>query len=338
MPVSRLVIAEPFEVGEFSFYPAGEIDLDSLQPKVNQTLEDTMRGIESASLSGQVLREISTSLTAFRLGCLDESALVVFPENLDQERFSNGSHRDDIAILQWLSARVERALDVVRFDFCDLFSPSELPGVAGSWKGSGGYLGALLHSHADKQSFLIAGDAVECSAVVKGIGLLIDTPVRTPLPITAEGEVAGFVIHALTLFSDAMTSPNETMKFIRCMTLLEFLATPDGYRGWKKLKGDIACHCARDKASYLRICERFQELTSLKDGEGVERGLRTLLVHQGRLIPELIPDTRKRRALFRELQGYIKRVIGDMIECRAMTWAAYCDRRARLKQALGVAT
>ena len=94
--------------------------------------------------------------------------------------------------------------------------------------------------------------------------------------------------------------------------------------------------CAeRDKRGYLDCLERFKELTALVDA-GIERGIRTLVVHYGKFIPELIPEAKARSMLFRELQGYCRKMLMDMIENRRMTWDAYCQRRTELKHVLGV--
>ncbi len=85
----------------------------------------------------------------------------------------------------------------------------------------------MLYSPEDHESYLIAGAAVECSIVTRGLGLEIDAFPSTRLPIPDEGDVAAVASHALFLYSDAMSAPNETTKFIRIMTLLEFLANPD---------------------------------------------------------------------------------------------------------------
>jgi hypothetical protein len=120
------------------------------------------------------------------------------------------------------------------------------------------------------------------------------------------------------------------------MTLLEFLSSPNEYQSWKKVKGDIACHCAGDKTSYLRLCERFRELTSIEDASGKQVGYRTLIVHNGKLFPELLPSFKSRAELFRELQGYAFTMLTDMLSNAGTSWAEYVEHRAQLKRALGV--
>lgn len=337
MPLTRLLFYEPFAIDGFHFFPSEAFDLTSLRPIPNKTLESAGVGANVITLEGQDLREVSTSLTGFNVEILSNSPLVAFNVDIDWNEFLEANHDDDISLLKLLSSKAERVLDIIRLFYCQLDLPNTLPGQIGSWEDSGEYLGALLYSPEDHESYLIAGAAVESSAIVRGLGLELDADPQLALPSANDGEVAGVVLHGLSLYSEALNSSNETIKFSRVMTLFEFLASPDEYQNWKKLKGDIACHCASDKASYLRICERFRALTSIEDTSGKQVGLRTLIVHNGKLLPELLPSFKERAALFRELQGYAFTVLADMLSNAGASWAEYVEHRDQLKRALGVA-
>ena len=105
------------------------------------------------------------------------------------------------------------------------------------------------------------------------------------------------------------------------MTLLEFLATPDEFKNWKSLKGDIICHSASDKTHFHKLAHRFRELTSLEDACGKQIGIRTSVVHHGRFLEDVVPDANDRRSLFRELQVFASSVLGDMLENATMSQA-----------------
>lgn len=336
MPLTRLLFYEPFAIDGFHFFPSGVIDPRSLRPVPNKAIEDAGGRADVIALEGQSLREVSTSLTGFDVEILSNSPLVAFNVEIDWNEFLEADHEYDISLLKLLSSRAERALDIIRLFYCRLDLPNTLPGQIGSWESSGEYLGALLYSPEDHESYLIAGAAVESSAIVRGLGLELDPNPQLALPSPDDGEVAGVVLHGLSLYSEALNASNETIKFSRVMTLFEFLASPDEYQKWEKLKGDIACHCASNKASYLRLCERFRALTSIKDASGKQLGLRTLIVHNGKLLPELIPGFKDRAALFRELQGYAAIVLTDMLSNAGASWAEYVEHRGRLKRALGI--
>lgn len=227
-------------------------------------------------------------------------------------------------------------MDIVRFEFCRLDLPATLPGVVGSWEGSGPYLGALLYCPQDHESYLVAGEASGYAVISSGIGLDFGRGYLEPLPSASDGEVGAVVVHALSLLSDAMYSRNDTSKFLRTMTLMEYLANPDDYQRWTKSKGEIACHSATDKGSYLRISSRLHQITAIKDASGTELGYRTLIIHHGKFLEDVIPDRRHRRALFAELFTYVSVVMEDMLERVELTWDQFTEYRHELKVSLGV--
>lgn len=336
MPISRVLVERELRIGRFRIYPPGELDLEQLRPIPNYSPFNGSVGSAANGVRGQQLREAATSLTGFDLEVLNGCALVSFIEEIEWDDFLEASHDDDIALLQRLSARAERAMDVVRFQLCRLDLPATLPGIVGSWTGSSPYLGALLYCLEDHESYLIAGEAGGYAAITSGIGLDFDLDHPEPLPSASDGEIGAVVAHGLSLLSDAMYSRNDTSKFLRTMTLMEYLANPDEYQNWSKAKGNIACHSARSKEQFLRISARMRELTSIKEPATVERGIRTLVIHHGKFLEEVIPDRSQRRALFAEMFGYVGAVIRDMLEHAELTWDQFTDYRCGLKVALGI--
>ena len=334
MPVSRLLVESVCSIGDVRVVPPGEIDLDEFRPVPNKTLTETVAGV--THFAGQDLRELKTSISGFDCEVLAKMPLVVFAAKIDWSAFLCQDHESDIQLLRRLSATAERAFDLVRLHFCRFDLSATLPGNVGSWVGSNAFLGAMIYTLPDHESYLIAGEAVDCSIVAKGLGLDLSIDLPEKLPSANDGEVASFAIHGLALFSDVMTANSDTIKFVRAMTLLEFLANPYEFKNWKSLKGDIICHCASNKTDYNKLAHRFRELTSLEDATGNQAGIRTLVVHHGRFLEEIVPNENERRSLFRELQSYVDRVLEDMLANAAMTWAEFQKLRAQKKQAIGV--
>lgn len=339
MPITRLIFDEPFNLGKFKFFPPGFININHLRPMPFKIPSHTIlpNGISEISLEEQDLREFSTFITGFSVEILQSHHLVVFTTELDWEEFLTTDHHIyDIRLLKLLSAKAERALDMIRFDYCRFDLPDTLPGIPGSWDNSREYLGALLYTFMDNESYLIAGAAINSTIQMKGLGLEI-SPRPTNLVLEpSQGEVAAIAVHGLSLFSDAMSANNDTIKFVRIMTLLEFLATPDKYEQWKKNKGKIICHIARDKTQYLQLSERFRVLSSSDKDSGPQQGYRTLVVHHGKFLEEIIPNDEERINLFKELQHYSSSVLDDMLRNYSMTWQEFCVFRDNQKQKLGV--
>ncbi len=79
-----------------------------------------------------------------------------------------------------------------------------------------------------------------------------------------DGEVGGIAQHSLRLFSDVMNANTNTSKYLRAMTLLEFLASPFEYKAFKENKKEIIAHIAGSIREYDQLLGRFRELSDLK--------------------------------------------------------------------------
>ncbi|MDP2787697.1 MAG: hypothetical protein Q8O79_06440 [Pseudomonadota bacterium] len=337
LPITRLVFDLPFKIGSYYFFPAGEFDVLALNPIPPLSLDDCRVDSELIKLEGKNLRRAKSAIAGLSIEVLESNPLIVFTTDIDWATFGELDHDGDIEIIQSLSSKAEKALNVIRFSCCRFDLPDTLPGLAGSWDGSGQFLGALIYNSSRYASHLISGGAVESTVIVKGLGLQVDGFLQVELPNPESGELFAIASHALLLFSDVMYASNETTKFVRAMTLLEFLGSPDKYKTWKELKSEIICHFAKDKTDYYRLIERFKELTSKKNDNDIQSGLRTLIVHQGKFLHELIPDPRARKQLFKEIQGYAKSVIQDMLFHGESSWGSFMAYRYSLKERLGVA-
>jgi hypothetical protein len=319
MPISRLLVEERIEVGSFRIYPPGQAEIDELRLIPNEAFPDT-----------QDLRQALSSLTGITAEVIESSPLIGFSVALDWDCFLRADHSADKALLRKLSQEGEKAMDIVRLEFCRLDPPDTLPGRVGSWVDSGQHVAALLYQSIDHESYLIAGPAIT-TAIVQGIGLDLDLPPSRKPPDS--GEVGALVQHALALFRDALETSNETHRFTRVMTLLEFLASPDSFQKMQDVKREIATHFANNANTYQRVLERFRELTS-KEENGTQTGLRTLIVHHGRYLEDLIPQEQDRRTLFRELQSYAHAVIDDMLLHSGFTWEQFLQFRKEKRQSI----
>lgn len=336
MPISRMLVERELRIGRFRIYPPGELDLEQLRPMPNFDLLRHLHAGERVEISGS-LREAITASTGFNLEVLNGCALVAFIEEIEWDDFLGASHSDDVDLLRRLSMRGERAMDLVRFHLCRLDLPATLPGLVGSWESAAPYLGALLYCQEDHESYLIAGEAGGYAQITSGIGLDFDWDCPEPLPSFSDGEIGAVVAHGLSLLSDAMYSRNDTGKFLRTMTLMEYLANPDEYQNWAKAKGNIICHVAKSKDQYRRLSDRMRELTSIKASPNVEQGFRTLVIHHGKFLEEVIPDGAQRRKLFAEMYQYVGAVMQDMFKRTEMTRDQFSEYRRGLKVALHVA-
>jgi hypothetical protein len=323
MPVSRLLLESPFSIGRFRFYPAGFVDLSSLNLEERVTLEELQAEKNVAMAEGNTLRKLCSSLAMPTSDCFDTSAAVAFITTRDMSQ-SRETHRNDVECLQSLSEEAERALDQIRFDYCRFDLPGTLPGLAGTWSASDAYCCAILFDVASQKAELIAGEAFH-SVVSNGLGLELQScqcETVDTLPSVEDGEVGGIAQHSLRLFSDVMNANTNTSKYLRAMTLLEFLASPFEYKTFKENKKELVSHVARNLREYNELLERFRQLSDFKlDKTGDQLGYRTLLVHHGKFLEDVIPDRLQRIALFKELQMYAGSVIIDLLQRKHLNWS-----------------
>ncbi|WP_437191337.1 hypothetical protein [Planctomicrobium sp. SH527] len=339
LPVSRLELETRFRIGRFLLFPAGTINVAELNIAKGPEIDDFEIDTNIALMHGESLRQICSSMAAPPCeGLFAENAMIAFqPESMCYKK-TRTDHQDDVALLASLSQEAERALDHIRFHFCRFDLPETLPGVVGTWADSGAFCCGVLFDGNSGTSELIAGEAVLHSVVSKGLGLELQAGQCMDiesLPVPTDGEVGGIVQHALYLYSDAMNANTNTAKYLRLMTLIEFLATPFSYQQFKQSKKDIAAHLAGSPIQYESLLEEFKQYSDLKDAvTGEQKGLRTLLVHHGQFLEDILPNKRERAMLFLKLQGYLSKVIADLMKCKTQSWSEIIEFRKQRRAAL----
>lgn len=335
MPISRFVIEREFNIGSYYFFPSEQVDINELRIVPNKELSQYE---ELQVFEGQDLREISSSITGISKDIFCTNTLVAFTTKLDWNNFLLWNHKDDIKLISRLSQQAESSMDLIRFYFCRMDLPDTLPGSVGTWDGSNGFSGALLYTLEDNESYIVAGSCLT-HHVVKGIGLELDN--NQILSIERFGAISkleevGLVVRTgLSLFTGVLEANTNTAKFIRAMNLFEYLAYPDDFKKFEKVKKEIACHVAKNRQQYEKISSRFLQLTGGKDDKGLYTGYRTRIMHLGETFEEIF-DEEETIKLFTELHLYLGNVIEDMINHAHYSWAEFINYRETLKSKLGI--
>lgn len=135
-----------------------------------------------------------------------------------------------------------------------------------------------------------------------------------------DNSIAKEILHAFHLYMNILYSSNETDKFILSMQMIEFLGNPYEYMKMEEVKKNIIPFIAKSNEEYNYIIERFKYLTSKKDNNNQQIGYRTNIIHQGKFIEDLIPETLSQIKLNRELQYYIVSVLEEYIKLYDKTW------------------
>lgn len=341
MPVSRLVLEMVVRIDQFRLVPAGELDLASFNIDAPFNVEAHLE--QSMDLGGNELRLACSSLTGACSEIFETHSSICFSFTPPDHLARRNSHADDIKLIAFLSETAERVMDWIRFEFCRFDLPHTLPGLAGTWEDSGTLGCAVIYAPLDRRATLLGGDVALHSVVSRGLGLELNE-IQCPmidgsaLVKVLDGEVGAVAQYALRLFSDVMNANSNTAKYLLAMTLLEFLAFPYGFQKFQDSKKDIAVHIAATREEYDDLLQKLRRLSDLKDeATGAQSGYRTLLVHHGKFLEEIITNDREQRALFLELQGYVSKVIADLIERKAMAWQEIVEyRRQRRAMLLGL--
>lgn len=318
MPIARVDVEWTARAypGPVVFYPPGAVDLDKLHIVENRETTSS-------------LAEESSRASGIAASVLDRHPLVAFPFELSWSALRRVGHSDHLELIRRLSEHVDTiCLNFIRYAQCPIDSPDCLPGRAGQLNSNTMMAGALVYSPAERQARLMGGAAFTHS-ITRGLGLSIEAIEHDRFP--RYGEVGKIVHHALMLYRDILEASSATSQFIQCLSLLEFLVDPEAYSDSEKIRKTIARYAAENSAEYQAIIGRILEITGKKDSSGRHVGYRTRIVHIGERIEEIVPDHTSRRDLFREVDGYARRMIDHMISHSDKTFDEYLKLRERLQ-------
>ncbi|MFN3311942.1 MAG: hypothetical protein ACK46Q_00530 [Hyphomonas sp.] len=340
LPVDKLHCEQIIELSDdFVLYPAGSLSADDLNlvwwPSYGYQEICGKNTVSEGlvSVSGDDLHWIKSAATGIDRDELFSGALIAFLVELDWDRFLKPpSHEFHLECIQRASNKAEMAMDLVRLNYCNPMVIQTFPNTAG-FHGKSGFTAGLFYTVSDNEAYLISGEIVP-SVLVRGLGLELDQFVC--LEPVHDGQVGLIARHALRLYSNALTSSTETLKFIQLMNLIEYIASPFTYMKMADVKKQIARHVARNLGEYDNILEDFKFLTSEAGAaRGPNNGLRHNIIHLGRNLEDLIgPD--ERTEMFLRLVSYCAIPIQDMIRFSAEDWPAIETHRTNRKKELGL--
>lgn len=284
-------------------------------------------------LGGDALHWSKSGATRIDLPDFFASALLAFPVALDWDAFlAPSSHEAHLDMLAAAMERVERVMDLVRFEQCNAWTPQKLPGRAGLLAETN-FCAGLFYAPRDHESYIIAGQILT-HQIIAGIGL--DLTGHVTVEPLANGDVGSIARHALRLYGEALEAGTETSRFVQMMSLIEFLADPAEHMVMAKVKKQIGRQIARDRSDYDAIMQDFFYLSSEGGtASASNRGLRHNIVHRGKRLEELV-DRAERVAVFKRLSRYAGAVIQDLRAHSAEQWNAIEALRSEGAQRLGL--
>ena len=339
MPLWRVLdLHTSIHSGKFSIFPAGEIF-----PQIMNIKRLDGKDFDDGSLP-RTLRDVVTEATKVDFEVFTRLPVIVFTSKLNAQEYIHEKHNSyDVKLIRTFSKEANLFFDIIRYYFCEYNKPEFLPAQPGLWGDQ--FSTALIYFPGSKCGFIQAGQA-EIKTIVASLGMHIDNPnlVQQHNLLKADiGETGYICQHAMRLNTMILETDDATLKFTQIITLYEFLAYPNEYKRFTDVKKIISRHVANDQNEYKKILDRFEILTSgikEKDTNGnsfiKEGGYREKIVHWGKRLEDVIPESENIDSLFNELQSYVKAVIDDMIKNYNLSWDAFLIFRESLKNKCGI--
>lgn len=315
MPVGRLQVAQPVRYPDWiMFYSKSMLDLSLLNVIPNRQ--------ETTSHA-----EFSSFLSRITIETLNNHALVVFPCPIDWDQFRQCDHQSHLNLIRKFSRAVDRlCFDYVTYRSASLWDTDSLPARVGQINSNHMMSGALIYNAQLQEARIIGGDAFP-TYFTQGLGLSLRQHEWVDMP--QDGEIGNIAKHAMSLYTTMLKIGDATTQFVQAMSLLEFLAYPTEYKNFKKVRTIVARYFAKERTTeYQRILDRFNTLTGAKNpvtGEII--GYRTLIVHIGASIEDILPDLHDQYALFNELDNYIRIILDHMIAYSTKSYDEYTEIR-----------
>lgn len=300
VPIKQFEISEKYVIeGNINIYPKGSLDTSIIQGSIYD-------------FTFQELKDIFYDSTIIAFPMIPPQILMLgslFPSVKDE-------------LIKKAINQAEEIINIFRFIYSNFDKVSNLPQRAGFIKGN--LCGFLSFSCAMQAATFISGKNYIASQTI-GNSLNVDISMMRPSIdyifssiYQNETMISNIIKHALRLYSDILYLPTATNKFMQAMTLIDYLGNPFEYQKMQKNKAQIAPFSADSYTQYNFICERFKYLTSQKDENGKEIGLRTNIIHNGKSLESLIFEGYKIDMILKELQLYICNFINGILE--------YCDK------------
>nr|WP_278679256.1 hypothetical protein [Clostridium paraputrificum] len=291
VPVKGFNISKKYTVGEMNIYPINTVN--------RKEFKEGQVNFEFDNVSGDFF----------------SSALIAFPINHTlQNMLGSLMPSENDRLMKNVLSKAEDIINIFRYIYSNFDKTSNLPQRAGYING---VLSGVLVCYPQIKKYTYISEKYQTSNFSLSKGLSIDVTQdfdKYLCVLKSEcGEVGNILRHAFRIYSDILYMPSVTNKFMQAMSLIEYLANPFEYEQMKKAKTKIIPYSVDSKPKYYEICERFKVLTSLKDKDGKEIGLRTSIVHNGKDLNDLVKEGYEIDLLLRELQSYICNFINNII-------------------------
>jgi hypothetical protein len=302
-PMERLDLKNEESFGNIRVFPKGSIDIDDM-------FSNTI------FMSKEENDKFGVNIEKFKsnpLAVINDQSYADYP----------GSISSDLQIMNTAISKASIIIDYIKFEFCSLVAPKTMPARLGQV--SSGETLLLMYNGKGSPFTRIIDTTIYSNTLTAGVGLDLNSEVFTDFNLLNAdvGEVGNIAKQALRMFSNALEENDNTGKFIEIMRLFEFIADPNSFTKFQKVRTKIASHIVENSSDINRLQDEFKYYSS---GDN-EDGLRTEIIHNGKSIEILIPESSKQIDLFNTLQLYITKCIRDLICFYNKSWAELEDIR-----------
>lgn len=256
-------------------------------------------------------------LLGFDLDWYYRSVLAIYEvPNFNEEDILD-NHEKLIIFVKNITEEVNRTLDLIRIQQCNVTEQESLPSYPGICRD--GFSSILLIN--DKNEYLPFVCRIHNMSVVEGLGLYLDDVsryVEDPLYDVLyndieENYVSTIIKHAVKRLNEAMYIPDPNSQFVYLMSTMEVICSPE-YIGFSEVRQKIAAIVCSNKDSYLKMGVRLRQLSEV---------YRTDVIHNGKdIFKEQFKDM-NRNLLF--LQGLIVNCIYNLITSGAKSEEDFHD-------------
>jgi|GEM_PF-3096658 len=297
LPVIGLTIPEAYSFGDVSIHPANTLDL-------NDIFKNTFDMFEERSKKKHVL------LSAI----LSSTTIVVRDDAYAELLFNEGSNTE---ILRKAIRKARPIVDFIRLNYSSILDKKLMTGRVGQLE-SGDTVALVTDEYGGLTRIASADIYGNVLNVPHGIELL-SASVLDQLSIYKSdiNDTGNIVLHAMRLYSGALESSGPTEKFVEFMRIFEFIAFPDDYEKFQRVRAKITQHLARNSYDETRLEAEFRSYT----GGTANDGLRTKIIHMGMQLDDLL-NAEEINSLLSRLQLYATCCIKDLLRLYNMPWQA----------------
>ena len=318
VPVANFFIESPFKLGDYTFSPCFEL----LQNNYEENSKDTLTKEEYYSMHNYIK---SVQKKYPHIG--PNSSFII----IEEEFIEISNIQESIFLVDRLSEKANKSLDIFRINDCQIGNYETLPGIPGI-----SIDGFKTVFQCDPYSAKVSIVNGNISFMIRdGIGLnpslqselsILNHPLYNCLFNDRTDIIYNTCRNALHRISEAMYMHNLNTAFIYLMSTLEMLASPN-YVSFKKIKPKILPFISESKSVYHKQSKFLTDLSMNK---------RTEIVHNGKNIFDLYSSFDEvKRELF-ILTGMIVKFVKNVIALNLKTYEELETKRKELIGSLGV--